>query len=220
MKTDVNAPQTSAQIWLWGLMSVAWADGHFDESEQDIIREFWEDKAFEPASDQFEQIPIELLVKEMGQDPETAENFMRTAVMVALADGLYSTAEDEILEKFCQGLGLNLSVLAQLRTTLDGKHELPDGVTAPPGKHGDLLEPVRSWLDGVDIKDPKVARFLCRLIPADCPFERDVVLFGQKIVHIPPMCKINPLYEQLVGLRFRSLSFLADDCQEDVTPYL
>lgn len=220
MKTDVNAPQTSAQIWLWGLMSVAWADGHFDESEQDIIREFWEDKAFEPASDQFEQIPIELLVKEMGQDPETAENFMRTAVMVALADGLYSTAEDEILEKFCQGLGLNLSVLAQLRTTLDGKHELPDGVTGPPGKHGDLLEPVRSWLDGVDIKDPKVARFLCRLIPADCPFERDVVLFGQKIVHIPPMCKINPLYEQLVGLRFRSLSFLADDCQEDVTPYL
>ncbi|NJN23641.1 MAG: nitrogenase, partial [Acaryochloridaceae cyanobacterium RL_2_7] len=40
------------------------------------------------------------------------------------------------------------------------------------------------------------------------------------IVHIPPMCKINPLYEQLVGLRFRSLSFLADECQEDISAYL
>lgn len=69
------------------------------------------------------------------------------------------------------------------------------------------------------MKDPKVARFLCKMIPAQCPFERDVKLFGDKVVHIPPMCKLNPLYEQLVGLRFRAMSYLADDCGEDVTPY-
>jgi hypothetical protein len=61
---------------------------------------------------------------------------------------------------------------------------------------------------------------LCKMIPSQCPFERDVTLFGRKIVHIPPLCKINPLYEQMVGLRFRALSYLADDCGEDVTPYI
>ena len=43
---------------------------------------------------------------------------------------------------------------------------------------------------------------LARLIPAKGPFERDVKLFGWKLVHIPPMCKVNPLYDQLVALRF------------------
>jgi hypothetical protein len=33
------------------------------------------------------------------------------------------------------------------------------------------------------------------------------------------LCKLNPLYEQLVGLRFRALSYLADDCGEDVSQY-
>nr|WP_250126239.1 Mo-dependent nitrogenase C-terminal domain-containing protein [Chroococcidiopsis sp. CCMEE 29] len=83
----------------------------------------------------------------------------------------------------------------------------------------DALRPVRNWLDGLEVDDPRVARFLCRMIPAQCPFERDVKLFGQKIVHIPPLCKINPLYEQLVGLRFRALSYLADECGEDVSAY-
>ena len=79
---------------------------------------------------------------------------------------------------------------------------------------------MRQWLDGLDIQDPRVAKFLCKMIPSQCPFERDVTLFGRKIVHIPPLCKINPLYEQMVGLRFRALSYLADDCGEDVTPYI
>jgi hypothetical protein len=58
------------------------------------------------------------------------------------------------------------------------------------------------------------------MIPAQCPFERDINLFGRKIAHIPPLCKLNPLYEQFVGLRFRSLSYLADDCGEDVSEYI
>jgi hypothetical protein len=37
-------------------------------------------------------------------------------------------------------------------------------------------------------------------------------------MHIPAMCEINPLYDQLVGLRFRSLSYLADK-GEDVSKY-
>lgn len=79
------------------------------------------------------------------------------------------------------------------------------------------MQPLKHWLDQLDIHDPEVARFLCKMIPSQCPFERDVTLFGRKVVHIPPLCKLNPLYEQLVGLRFRALSYLADDCQEDVS---
>jgi hypothetical protein len=82
-----------------------------------------------------------------------------------------------------------------------------------------LLQPVRQWLDGFEVRDARVARRLCRLIPASCPFERDIQLFGRYLCHIPPMCKLNPVYEQLVWLRFRSLSFLADVCGEDIAPY-
>ncbi|NJL41217.1 MAG: nitrogenase [Leptolyngbyaceae cyanobacterium RM2_2_4] len=85
--------------------------------------------------------------------------------------------------------------------------------------HYDPLQPVRQWLDSVEIRDPKVARLISRLIPAQCPFERDVSLFGRTVAHIPPLCKLNPLYDQFVGLRFRSLCFLVDQCGEDIQSY-
>jgi Mo-dependent nitrogenase C-terminus len=78
---------------------------------------------------------------------------------------------------------------------------------------------VRDWLEAIEIHNPKVARFLCKFIPDSCPFEQHIELFHRTVVHIPPLCKLNPFYEQLVGLRFRSLSYLADECGEDVTPY-
>ncbi|MBW4576432.1 MAG: Mo-dependent nitrogenase C-terminal domain-containing protein [Aphanothece sp. CMT-3BRIN-NPC111] len=81
------------------------------------------------------------------------------------------------------------------------------------------LQPVRQWLDQIEVSDRALAHRLCKLIPAQCPFERDVKLFGRTLFHIPPMCKLNPLYEQVVSLRFRALCYLADKCGEDVTAY-
>lgn len=83
----------------------------------------------------------------------------------------------------------------------------------------DVLRPLRQWLNQVEISNPKLAHRLCKLIPAQCPFERDVKLFGHTLFHIPPMCKLNPLYEEVVMLRFRALCYLADECGEDVTQY-
>ncbi|OLP20302.1 nitrogenase [Leptolyngbya sp. 'hensonii'] len=77
-------------------------------------------------------------------------------------------------------------------------------------RHLDLIHPLRQWLDQIEIKNPRVADLLCKLIPGQCPFQRDIILFGQHLGHIPPLCKINPLYEQLMGLRFRALCYLAD----------
>lgn len=82
-----------------------------------------------------------------------------------------------------------------------------------------ILYPVRQWLESIEVRDSKVAKALCKLIPSQCPFERDVQVFGHTLFHIPPMCKLNPLYDQLMSLRFRALTFLADVCGEDITPY-
>jgi len=84
---------------------------------------------------------------------------------------------------------------------------------------GGILQPLRNWLDNLPISDRQLAHRLCKFIPAQCPFERDVVLLGKKLFHIPPMCKLNPLYEELVGIRFRALCYLADSCQEDISQY-
>lgn len=85
-------------------------------------------------------------------------------------------------------------------------------------KH-DLLYPIRKWLESIEIHNRKLAHFLCKLVPSQCPFERDVVIFGRKMFHIPAMCKLNPLYEQIVTLRFKALCYLADECGEDITAY-
>ncbi|PSB27873.1 Mo-dependent nitrogenase C-terminal domain-containing protein [Stenomitos frigidus] len=77
-----------------------------------------------------------------------------------------------------------------------------------------VLQPVRQWLDRFPVSNPALARLLYKLIPGQCPFERDVVVFGRKLAHIPPLCKLNPLYDQLVGLRFRSMCYLVDVCGE------
>ena len=88
------------------------------------------------------------------------------------------------------------------------------------GDRHDLLAPLRRWLDSITITSPRQAHLLCRLIPCDCPFERDIKLFGRTLFRIPPLCKLNPFYTEVVSLRFRALSYLADDCGEDVTRYI
>lgn len=84
----------------------------------------------------------------------------------------------------------------------------------------DLLSPIRKWLDSWEIDNRYLARLISRLIPAQCPFERDLKLFGCTLLHIPPLCKLNPLYEEFVGLRFRALCFLADECGEDIRSFI
>ncbi|MBE9079653.1 Mo-dependent nitrogenase C-terminal domain-containing protein [Romeria aff. gracilis LEGE 07310] len=78
------------------------------------------------------------------------------------------------------------------------------------------LRLLRSWLASQPVQTPQAAHRIAKLIPAQCPFKRDLVLFGHKIGHIPPLCKLNPLYEELVALRFKALCYLVDECGEDI----
>lgn len=83
----------------------------------------------------------------------------------------------------------------------------------------DLLAPLRQRLDNIEIGDRNFAHRICKLIPSQCPFEREIKLLGRTIVKIPPMCKLNPVYNELVALRFRAICYLADICGEDVSVY-
>lgn len=230
----VQSPYTSEQIsaWLRGLLTVAWSDGNFDPQEQELIASLTQHELAPKVNlGELTEITPAELVAALGRQTNTAENFLRTAVMVALADGTYSASEDELLHQFCEALGLKKEALEALSHTLyddETKAAAPlvskqQATSAKeylhPKQPPDPLSPVRYWLDGLEIHDPRVARFLCKMIPSQCPFERDVKLFDRKIVHIPPLCKLNPLYDQMVGLRFRALSYLADKCGEDVSPY-
>jgi tellurite resistance protein len=223
MKGAIQSPYSNDQIaaWLRGLLTVAWADGNFDAKEQELIANITDTElAPKIKFESLEPIEPEELAAVLGKNTTAAENFLRTAVMVAIADGIYSPTEDDLLHKFCLVLGQPEELLKALRYTIEHPQQLQTPSANLTKRQLDALRSIREWLDKLEIHDPRVARFLCKMIPSQCPFERDVKLFGRKIIHIPPMCKINPLYEQLVGLRFRALSYLADDCREDISSYI
>lgn len=119
-------------------------------------------------------------------------------MIVALADGYLSEAELDLLRHWSRLLKAGEELVGRLES---------DCGDSPLSSAG-LLDPVRRWLDAIEPQEPAVARLLVKLIPAQCPFERDVVVFGRTLAHIPPMCKINPLYDQMMGLRFRCLPLL------------
>ena len=231
MTTITESAYSDRQIvaWLRGLYTVALADGHYDPEEKELIGQLTQDLANINTSDRLEKITPEELAENLGKEPETAENFLRTAVLVAVADGVYSAPEYDLLHQFSDALEIEVEALKSLENTLyKPEKEEPTagaatGLTPPPekAKSGvDVLYPVKDWLEGMEIKDPRLAKFVCKVIPPQCPFERDINLFGRTIAHIPPLCKLNPLYEQFTILRFRSLSYLADECGEDVTKYV
>lgn len=93
--------ELQSELWLRGLLTIAWSDGNFDDREKELIHTFMDQNPETPL------VPVtaDELQLAFGTDPAIGENFLRSAVMVALADGVYSSAEDEILNQFCDALG-------------------------------------------------------------------------------------------------------------------
>ena len=200
MTQSKGLDQRTVQCWLGALHQLALADGDFDDRENQLLHQHLSElmEAQEIDWSSVRSPSDEVLRAVFAQDPELADQFLRTAVLTAVADGHLSDAEMALLQGWADLLELGRERLAELHPDQDGHRPL-DGV--------------REWLDQMEPSDPRVAAFIVSLIPSQCPFERDIVLFGHKLVHIPPMCKINPLYEQLVGLRFRCLNALPEQQQ-------
>jgi Mo-dependent nitrogenase C-terminus len=81
------------------------------------------------------------------------------------------------------------------------------------------LRPLRQWLHNWTFSDIETAHRICKFIPSHCPFEHDIKLWGRTIAHIPPLCKLNPLFDEVVELSFRALCYLADQCGQDISQY-
>ena len=54
-----------------------------------------------------------------------------------------------------------------------------------------------------------IAQLIVYLVPSTCPFERNITFFKYKF-HIPSLCKFNPLYNLLMGWRFKALFYLSN----------
>lgn len=86
-------------------------------------------------------------------------------------------------------------------------------------KNWDILQPIRQWLNQLNVQDVDLAHWLCRTIPTQCPFARKIRFSDTFTLEIPPLCKLNPLYDEIISLRFRALCYLADECGLDVSEY-
>ncbi|KFF41831.1 MAG: nitrogenase [Candidatus Atelocyanobacterium thalassa] len=235
MTSSVKSPYTKEQIsiWLRGLLTIAWCDGRYDPREKKIIADLTQNLAVNHlhkiSYESFDKsVTIQELSTSFGYNSNVGENFLRTAVIVAIADGIYSRIEADLLNEYSRALGLKIDALEYLKYTLcefkisnvnllhtqDASISSRNSVLKP-----NVLQPVKNWLDEFNFKDPRLARFICKMIPSQCPFEKDVKLFSHKVIYIPPLCKLNPLYEQLVRLRFRALCYLVNECQEDVSSF-
>ena len=84
----------------------------------------------------------------------------------------------------------------------------PPQSQSPPWQDWDWIHPLRRWLNQIEVRHLAIAQLICFLIPASCPFERDIRLLGRHIFYIPPLCHFNPIYYELIVLRFRALLFL------------
>jgi hypothetical protein len=74
----------------------------------------------------------------------------------------------------------------------------------------DRLTEIRDRINQIEITNPQIAQLICKLIPSSCPFAKTIKLFGKTILVIPPLCHLNPLYEEFMSLRFRALNLLSD----------
>lgn len=208
--TEATEPQPSPcsdgellarrNVWLAALHQLALADGRIAPEERRLLEEALDQELPGESLEALHHPGDGALQHRLGRGTPEAEQFLRSAVVVALADGRLGDEELTLLRHWSELLQVGEAVVADLH-----EDEPEDG------EAGSTLERLRGWLDAQAPADPAVARLLVNLIPAQCPFERDVMVLGRRIVHIPPMCRINPLYEQLMALRFRCLCLLAGE---------
>jgi tellurite resistance protein len=204
---DVQAARR--RLWIAALHQLALVDGDFSPAEKLVLEEQLTRDLPGLRLDDLHHPGAAALVHRFGVGTPLAEEFLQSAVLVALTDGHVSAAELDLLRHWSEVLQVGEAMIDDLLRA-PASREGDIDIRCDTDLHPGLLDGVRHFLDGIEPSDPEVARFLVRLIPAQCPFERDVKLFGWKLVHIPPMCKINPLYEQLVALRFRCLCRLEE----------
>lgn len=75
-----------------------------------------------------------------------------------------------------------------------------------------------NFIENFPITTVNHAHRICGLIPAQCPFARTIKLRDKVLMRIPPLCKVNPFYDELMMLRFRAMNYLVE-AGEDIGAY-
>jgi Mo-dependent nitrogenase C-terminus len=83
-----------------------------------------------------------------------------------------------------------------------------------------FFSPVFTILKHKAEKDSYIAQQIAQAIPSQCPFARTVHLPFGKQLYIPPLCKLNPLYELFAELRFNALCSLANTHNVDISSFI
>lgn len=50
---------------------------------------------------------------------------------------------------------------------------------------------LKERLDAIEITNQQMAYRICRWIPAQCPFEREVQFMGRRLFRVPSLCHFN-----------------------------
>jgi len=105
-KNHPTYTQEQISAWFRGLMSIALADNDYSEQERTLFDQISHSDEWgeEVTISNFEPISAQDLADALGSDRKVGENFLRMAVMMALADGKYTDTEDCIIQEFCKAL--------------------------------------------------------------------------------------------------------------------
>ncbi len=104
MIISIDFPYTKEQIsiLLRGLLIIAWCDGRYNPREKKIITDLIQNLAVNNFDEIFHESFDQLVTKEelltsFGYNSNIGENFLRTAIIVTIADGIYSRIEANLL---------------------------------------------------------------------------------------------------------------------------
>jgi hypothetical protein len=129
MTQGIELSQEQAVLFARGLFALSRVDGH-EEREGMLIKAFWLDVTGDASATELKQLEAapDIDVKQLGAglvSPSARELFMRTALLLAYADGAVSALEKKWLETAGKALGFDPPQLARLdeltRTMLLGE---------------------------------------------------------------------------------------------------
>ena len=185
--------------WLAALHQLALVDGDFDPEEQRQLAEQLNDDC--PLQDfdwkHWRAPDLDEISRLFSSDPNSGEQFLRSAVVVALADGHLSQSELDLLQNWAEALGLKSELISSLVPC-------STRVTQP----WKPLDPLKHWLDGLDPGDERIASFIVHLIPAQCPFERDIILLVASWSTFHRSARSTPCTSSLWRCAFVALAIL------------
>ena len=113
---NVASVDEARSTWLAALHQLALVDGDFDPEEQRLLAEqLNEDCPLQGFDWNHCRAPdCSDINRLFSSDPNRAEQFLRSAVVVALADGHLGQSELDLLQTWASGLGLNSELIKSL----------------------------------------------------------------------------------------------------------